>query len=217
MREVELTTVLERHIEIGRRTKLWPLQREFFSSMADRPPREILDLAVHVWKRGDHVSLWAASSLIHNHSGVFDLVSWRFLEMLGESVTSWGAVDAFCSLSGPAWRLGRISDKRILKWARSPNRWWRRMALVSTVFLNRKTCGGYGDTDRTLAVCRVVADDRDDMVVKALSWALRELIPHDRDAVWRFLRDHEDALAARVKREVTNKLTTGLKNPKRQL
>lgn len=56
--------------------------------------------------------------------------------------------------------------------------------------------------------------DHDDMVVKAVSWALRELIIHDPDAVEKFLKDHEDVLAARVKREVRNKLDTGLKNPK---
>ena len=59
-----------------------------------------------------------------------------------------------------------------------------------------------------------IVGDYDDMVVKALSWALRELVPHDPDAVRDFLSQHEEALAARVKREVRNKLTTGLKNPK---
>ena len=58
--------------------------------------------------------------------------------------------------------------------------------------------------------------DRDDMVVKAMSWALRELIPHDRLAVETFLEKHEDVLASRVKREVRNKLETGLKNPRRK-
>lgn len=40
-----------------------------------------------------------------------------------------------------------------------------------------------------------------------------ELVIHDPAAVRAFLRDHESILAARVKREVTNKLETGLKNP----
>ena len=31
-----------------------------------------------------------------------------------------------------------------------------------------------------------------------------------------FVKEHADVLAARVKREVTNKLTTGLKNPRRR-
>jgi 3-methyladenine DNA glycosylase AlkD len=52
------------------------------------------------------------------------------------------------------------------------------------------------------------------MVAKALSWALRELVVHDAKAVQRFLDEHEEVLAARVKREVKNKLRTGLKNPK---
>ena len=64
-------------------------------------------------------------------------------------------------------------------------------------------------------MCRVLADDRDDMVVKALSWALRELTVHDPEAVLRFVSSLEETLAARIKREVRNKLKTGLKNPKR--
>jgi 3-methyladenine DNA glycosylase AlkD len=56
--------------------------------------------------------------------------------------------------------------------------------------------------------------DKDDMVVKALSWALRALATRDPGAVKRFIDQHQDILAARVIREVGNKLTTGLKNPK---
>jgi 3-methyladenine DNA glycosylase AlkD len=59
----------------------------------------------------------------------------------------------------------------------------------------------------------MLVDDPDDMVVKALSWALRSLVVHDPDGVRDFLGEHNDALAARVRREVTNKLETGLKNP----
>ena len=51
------------------------------------------------------------------------------------------------------------------------------------------------------------------MVIKAMSWALRELIVHDPKAVRKFLDEHYQVLAARVKREVKNKLRTGLKNP----
>ena len=55
--------------------------------------------------------------------------------------------------------------------------------------------------------------DHDDMVVKALSWALRELIKRDPEAVTQFLNEYDESLAARVKREARNKLRTGLKNP----
>jgi hypothetical protein len=47
-----------------------------------------------------------------------------------------------------------------------------------------------------------------------VSWALRMLAPWQPKAVEAFVAEHEDRLAARVKREVRNKLRTGYKNPK---
>jgi 3-methyladenine DNA glycosylase AlkD len=108
-----------------------------------------------------------------------------------------------------------LSDATVEKWSRSRDRWQRRLALVCTVPLNSKSRGGIGDTKRTLRICEALMDDRDDMVVKALSWALRELGKRDHEAVRRFLAQHTGRLAARVRREVMNKLTTGRKNPGR--
>jgi 3-methyladenine DNA glycosylase AlkD len=59
-------------------------------------------------------------------------------------------------------------------------------------------------------------DDRDDMVVKALSWALRELAKRDAAAVEGFLSSNGSTLAPRVIREVRSKLRTGLKNPRKK-
>ena len=63
-------------------------------------------------------------------------------------------------------------------------------------------------------ICDLLIDDRDDMVVKALSWALRALATRKPEAVRKYLAKHKKKLAARVLREVRNKLQTGLKNPK---
>jgi 3-methyladenine DNA glycosylase AlkD len=52
------------------------------------------------------------------------------------------------------------------------------------------------------------------MVVKACSWALRELAARDPDAVRAFLTEQEAVLAPRVLREVRNKLEKGRKNPR---
>ncbi len=117
------------------------------------------------------------------------------------------------TLSGPAWRDGLIDTGTVHARAASPDRWWRRAALVSTVALNVRSHGGGGDAARTLAVCEMLVDDRDDMVVKALSWALRELVVHEGERVDAFPRRHERTLAARVLREVRNKLETGRKHP----
>ncbi len=115
-------------------------------------------------------------------------------------------------VSGWVWREGQITNEDVLKWPNSENRWERRDAVVSTVPLNLKARGGTGDAKRTLMVCEKVVDDRDDMVVKALSWALRELSKSDKVAVQQFLDKYSSKLAARVKKEVTTKLLTGKKN-----
>ncbi len=155
--------------------------------------------------------------LVYYHKGAYQSLTSADLEELGRGMDSWGAVDSFArTLAGPAWRDGLVADELIFGWAGSSDRWWRRAALVSTVALNVRSRGGEGDVPRTLAVCRLLVDHHDDMVLKAMSWALRELVVHDPEAVGRFLAEYQDQLAARVKREVRNKLTTGLKSPGRQ-
>jgi 3-methyladenine DNA glycosylase AlkD len=162
-----------------------------------------------------HHQRWLAYELIRYHPAAFQATGEAALTELGQGMASWDTVDAFArTLSGPAWLKGRISDQVIHAWAKSDDLWWRRAALVSTVALNMRSHGGQGDTDRTLTVCRMLVADHEDMIVKAMSWALRELLVHDPEAVTAFMRDHEADLAARVKREVNNKLKTGLKNPK---
>jgi hypothetical protein len=49
------------------------------------------------------------------------------------------------------------------------------------------------------------------MLAKALSWALRSLVGHDKDAVRRFLTRHHTTLPAIVKREVGTMIRTGRK------
>ena len=189
------------------------IRREYSRRLKDAEPELIFNIARELLNYGFRGFPY---ELIRYHPASFLCLGVNELEELGQGINSWGIVDAFARrLSGPAWLKGQISDELIHQWAHSDNRWWRRAALVSTVALNVRSKGGYGDVPRTLGVCRLLVDDRDDMVVKALSWALRELVVHDPDAVRGFLEEHEDALAARVKREVRNKLTTGLKNPRR--
>jgi 3-methyladenine DNA glycosylase AlkD len=159
---------------------------------------------------------WVAYELVSHHPGGLDHVGVEEVERLGEGMADWGSVDAFgCVVAGPAWRRGRLPDAAVQRWAASPDRWWRRAALVSTVPLNLRSRGGVGDAGRTLEVCRRLAGDGDDMVVKALSWALRELVIWDPEAVRRFLDAHE-VLAARVRREVRSKLETGRTHPARR-
>jgi 3-methyladenine DNA glycosylase AlkD len=191
------------------------IRHKYSQQLKQADPEFILDLAREFLENYGYRAV--PYELIQDHQAAFQSIGETELEELGQGINSWWSVDAFArTLSGPAWLKGQVPDELIHKWAHSQDRWWRRAALVSTVALNMRSHGGNGDLSRTLAVCRLLVDDHEDMVAKAMSWALRELIVHDPEAVSEFLGAYEDVLAARVKREVRNKLATGLKNPKRK-
>lgn len=188
------------------------VRREFSRRIAKAPPEEVLALALRLLDQHRFV----AYELVHYHPAALRSLGEQDLELLGRGIASWDAVDTFaCYLSGPAWREHQVPDAVIEGWAHASDRWWRRAALVSTVPLNLTARGGRGDTARTLRICRLLVTDRDDMVVKAMSWALRELSRRDQEAVRDFLEEYEGQFAARIVREVQHKLTTGLKNPRR--
>lgn len=196
-------------------TNIRNARREFSKLLAQAEPDFVLNLALSLMKLPGFEFRFIAYELVQHHRGTFASLDVPTLEKLGHGIDSWAAVDCFaCYLAGPAWRERQVSDRVIRRWAGSKDRWWRRAALVSTVALNNKARGGVGDTSRTLMICGLLASDRDDMVVKALSWALRELSKRDPNSVRKFLGEHEQVIASRVAREVTSKLKTGLKNPR---
>jgi len=229
MKELEAIDVGVLAAEIGERLRALPdlktdtvraLRREYSKRLAKAPPRAVVQMALRLMEQPGFESRFVAYELVHYHRPALRSLRAQDLQRLGRGLDSWYAVDTFAPLlPGPAWREGQIPDALIHRWARSKDRWWRRAALVSTVALNNKVSGGagVGDAPRTLAVCRLLAADPDDMVVKALSWALRELSKRDPAAVRVFLAARQTVLAARVKREVGNKLATGLKNLRRQI
>ncbi|HVY88259.1 MAG TPA: DNA alkylation repair protein [Hyphomonadaceae bacterium] len=188
------------------------VRREISAKLKGAPTQDVKAVSLALVTAGWR---WIGYEVVNVHRGALDALTAKEVEAFSQGMAGWVDVDTFGILiSGPAWLRGRIGDHQVMRWARSPDLWRRRAALVSTVGLNGKTRGGIGDTKRTMLICKILVADHEDMVVKAMSWALRSLTPWDPKAVKAFLAEHEAALAARVKREVRNKLKTGLKNPK---
>jgi len=191
------------------------LRSEYSKRIEALSSEDVVNIAAALIARR-RVHRFIGDELIASRPDALRTLSRSQLEDLGSGISSWDEVDCFaCYLSGPSWRDGLIGDETVVEWARSRNRWWRRAALVSTVPLNVKARGGRGDARRTLRICRLLVDDRDEMVVKAMSWALRALVQPDADAVKQFVEENEDRLPAVVRREVQHKLATGRKNPRR--
>jgi 3-methyladenine DNA glycosylase AlkD len=188
------------------------VRRTYSKTWKRESPQFVLGVARRLSASGYR---WIGCELIRNHPAAFAALNDRVVAQFAIGLNSWDSGDAFARiLSGPAWARGYVSDALIEKWSRSRDRWLRRAAVVSTVALNMRGDGGQGDSRRTLAICRSLAADNDDMVQKAISWALRALIAHDAAAVAKFTVTHREQLSSRVKREVSNKMRIGLKNPR---
>jgi 3-methyladenine DNA glycosylase AlkD len=188
-------------------------RKEFSRRIASAAPESAIQLALHLLDGNSDLVRFFSYELVSYHKLAFEQLTKGDLLKLGKGLNSWSSVDCFAMyLSGPMWANGRLSDKTIATWAHSQDRWWRRTALVSTVALGRR--GGPDDLGRVAQICALLTTDRDDMVVKALSWALREVAKKHPKEVRAFLTEHSHALAARVIREVNNKLKTGLRTPR---
>ncbi|MBK7259179.1 MAG: DNA alkylation repair protein [Ignavibacteriae bacterium] len=190
------------------------VRREWSKRLKTSTGRSVISMSRQLVSLGVWERLFAYEVLAH-HRDASQALRPKDVVALGRGIRSWGEVDCFASyVAGPAWRDGNLPTRVIQGWTRSEDHWWRRVAVVSTVPLNNRARGGEGDAKRTLGICRLVVRDRHDMVVKALSWALRELSKRDTLAVRTFLDHYSQQLAPRVLREVQNKIRTGLKNPR---
>jgi 3-methyladenine DNA glycosylase AlkD len=193
------------------------LRRRYSKVLAEASPKTVLQFVRSLLDASGWAERVVLFEVLTAHERAFGLLNDRLVEEMAHGLSDWGSVDLFgVTVLGQAWRAGLVTDSKILAWGRSQDRWRRRLALVATVPLNSRARGGTGDGRRTLRVCRLLLGDSDDMVVKAMSWSLRELAKRDPKLVEAFFLKEEDRLSARVKRGVLNKLRTGVKSPRRR-
>ena len=189
------------------------LLKEWWSEIKSWSPEKMIQFAKDLVKTRIFECNQVAFELLWKNKNALRLLKLKDLEELGKNIDNWATTDAFSvMISGWAWRENQISDTDVLSWLKSANRWWRRAAVVSTVSLNLRSRGGKGDAKRTLMICEKVVPDRDDMIIKALSWALRELSKSEKFVVKEFMKKYDKQLAGRVRKEVYTKLETGRKN-----
>lgn len=194
--------------------ELRELRKRWSVALKPEAAATVLAAAMRLEGRQPQEGKWIAYELVRHHPGAFAAVGEAEVEDFAARIASWYATDAFGTiLSGPLWAKGRLDDPLFEAWSRSESRWLRRSALVATVGLNGVT----PRPDVTFELCLRLAGDRDDMVEKAASWALRYLSQKDRAAVDAFWAEHAEAFRPRVKREVRHKLATGVKTPRRNV
>jgi 3-methyladenine DNA glycosylase AlkD len=190
------------------------LRRGYSLRLKRAPAAGVVEVAKIVAARADFRSRFVAYELLKEHKKAFSTVTTPLILELGRGLDSWGMVDCFASyISGPCWQEGRLTTEVVRGWSQSTDRWWRRAALVSTIALSR--LGQSDQVPAIIEICTLAVPDRDPLVVKALSWALREFSKSRAKEAQAFLAQHSSGLASLVTREVRCKIATGLKAPRR--
>lgn len=193
------------------------IAKETARALRSQVPTVAVATALALVAHRNHDARQVAYELLAALPRIRDGLTTTELEALSNGNDNWAAVDGFCSsLSGPQYATGILAPAVLERWARSADPWTRRAALatVATAF-QRAALRARAPVAPSIRICELLVDDRHDHVVKALSWALRNLSSRDREAVERFVVEHDARLAARAKREVRVKLATGRKSAPR--
>ncbi|MDA3927465.1 MAG: DNA alkylation repair protein [Prolixibacteraceae bacterium] len=190
--------------------------KELMAETANYSLREKIELAIEFIRTDIFEMGQIAYEFIGIDKKLMAALTLPDLERMNYNLDNWASVDTFSVyVFGKAWKTGKVSDAYFMKLVHHPNFWQRRIAIVSTVPLNQKSNKNISDPDRTLKICTEVVSDYEDLVVKALSWALRVLAKREPKAVQAFIDTHQNELHKRVLREVNNTLIFGLKNEKK--
>jgi 3-methyladenine DNA glycosylase AlkD len=109
---------------------------------------------------------------------------YRFYVASFARINNWDLVDVTAEhvIGAHLWSRPRGI---LLRWARSPHLWTRRIALLSTFHFIRK-----GDFAWTLRLAELYLKDPEDLIHKATGWLLREVGKRDVGALRDFLRRH---------------------------
>jgi 3-methyladenine DNA glycosylase AlkD len=175
------------------------------AAAAEHPPAsvpQVVGTAAVLWREAAYrEERYAAQALTGLRTARGDL---RLLPLLEEMITTgawWDLVDGTQARVGELLAAHPDDLVPLLRgWARSPDRWLRRSAVIAQLGAKDRT-----DTALLTEVVLANADDPDFFLRKAIGWALRDYAKVAPDWVAAFVRDHP--LSPLSRREATKHLT----------
>ncbi len=111
-------------------------------------------MLIQAYKRGDEARKEAVYNLYLSHTHYIN--NWDLVDLSAEHIVGHFLKDR--------------SKEKLYALARSELLWERRIAILATFHYTKA-----GSPDETLAVARILIDDRHDLIQKAVGWMLREV------------------------------------------
>ena len=101
-----------------------------------------------------------------------------------KNINNWGLVDISAPKIVGDYSLNKPRDI-LYKLAKSDNLWERRIAIISTFTFIRNN-----EFDDTLKIAKILLNDKQDLIHKAVGWMLREVGKRDQKIEEEFLKKH---------------------------
>ena len=159
-----------------------PAVRAVAATHASIPLREIEALLQSPWHEERLLALIVLVGQYERGGAAERQAIYRLYRRNTVRINNWDLVD--CSAAQIVGAHLQRRDRGVLRrMARSSLLWERRIAIIATFYYIRR-----GDLDETLRIARLLLDDDEDLIHKAVGWMLREVGKQDRTAEERFLR-----------------------------
>jgi 3-methyladenine DNA glycosylase AlkD len=187
--------------------------RDWGRDHQDVSPLSLVHLIEALWTGESREERLVALELVQQQAQAMPELNWEFLDRWRRDLDNWELTDVLgLYVLGP-WVALDLQHRERHLWdlLHEEDIWSTRLSLIAGMGAAR-TQKGLEFPNISLRLVDQVKNVREPLIVKAVSWALRELGKRHPEEVARYLHDNGDTLAPQVLREVTNKLQTGRKD-----
>ncbi|KAF0133769.1 MAG: hypothetical protein FD145_1085 [Candidatus Saganbacteria bacterium] len=130
-------------------------------------------------------------------------------------IENWETCDQLATVINFLFAQNTKLLKILDKWSKSENFWRRRFVLAVCSTLNHKGNSSIHNddsiVDEVLKICQNLITDSEEMVEKALHWAIRETSKKDPEKVLQFLLKNKNKMKPRIVKESAKKLPEKMK------
>jgi len=149
--------------------------------------QERLNLADSFYKSGISEQASIANRVVGMSVSQLKTEHLAFLDGMLEYFNNWGMTDDFCSsVSQPLLALREKEMMDLLeKWNKSGNMWKRRTSVAT---FTRKTAESGRFIDKTIEFCDRLIWDKEDLVQKAVGWALKDSMRADKKKIINYVK-----------------------------
>jgi len=149
------------------------LAKDYYPQVKGLPKGEFFETCESLIKQGHFEEIAIAFDWTWRRRKQLDITDFDRLETWIERfVSNWGSCDDLCchAIGYMLEQYPELID-RPLRWAKSPNRWFRRAAAVSLIYPARREVL----VDEAFQVADILISDEDDLVRKGYGWLLKEI------------------------------------------